>query len=103
MNRITRPKYIKQIAQFVDKPVIKVLTGMRRVGKSTLLTIIKDEVLKNISDKNKIYLNFESAELFDITTAKALRAYLQPIIQKTKKKLSNLRQFLQIYFQSKKL
>ena len=87
MDRIIRPKYITQIAQFVDKPVIKVLTGMRRVGKSTLLTIIKDEVLKNIPDKNKIYLNFESAELFDITTAKALRAYLQPIIQKTKKKL----------------
>ena len=72
---LSRPKYIAQIVQFVDKPVIKVLTGMRRVGKSTLLTIIKDEVLKNISDKNKIYLNFESAELFDITTAKALRAY----------------------------
>ena len=87
MNRIIRPKYITQIAQFVDKPIIKVLIGMRRVGKSTLLTIIKDEVLKNIPDKNKVYLNFESAELFDITTAKALRDYLQPIIQKTKKKI----------------
>ena len=48
MQNIIRPKYIKQIAQFVDKPVIKVLTGMRRVGKSTLLTMIKDEILKNI-------------------------------------------------------
>ena len=51
MDRIIRPKYITQIVQFVDKPVIKVLTGMRRVGKSTLLTIINDEVLKNIPDK----------------------------------------------------
>ena len=87
MQHIIRPKYIKQITQFVDKPVIKVLTGMRRVGKSTLLTMIKDEVLKNVPDKNKIYLNFESAELFDITTAKALHTYLQPVIKKTKGKI----------------
>ena len=87
MQHIIRPKYIKQITQFVDKPVIKVLTGMRRVGKSTLLTMIKDEVLKNVPDKNKIYLNFESAELFDITTAKDLHTYLQPVIKKTKGKI----------------
>ena len=87
MQHIIRPKYIKQITQFVDKPVIKVLTGMRRVGKSTLLTMIKDEILKNIPDNNKIYLNFESAELFDITTAKALHMYLQPVIKKTKGKI----------------
>ena len=87
MQHIIRPKYLKQITQFVDKPVIKVLTGMRRVGKSTLLTMIKDEILKNIPDNNKIYLNFESAELFDITTAKALHTYLQPLIKKTKGKI----------------
>ncbi|MGI5100293.1 ATP-binding protein [Treponema vincentii] len=87
MQHIIRPKYIKQITQFVDKPVIKVLTGMRRVGKSTLLTMIKDEILKNIPDNNKIYLNFESAELFDIATAKALHTYLQPLIKKTKGKI----------------
>ena len=87
MQHIIRPKYIKQITQFVDKPVIKVLTGMRRVGKSTLLTMIKDEILKNIPDNNKIYLNFESGELFDITTAEALHTYLQPLIKKTKGKI----------------
>ena len=87
MQHIIRPKYLKQITQFVDKPVIKVLTGMRRVGKSTLLTMIKDEILKNIPDNNKIYLNFESAELFDIATAKALHTYLQPLIKRTKGKI----------------
>lgn len=87
MQHIIRPKYIRQIEHFIDKPVIKVLTGMRRVGKSTLLTMIKDEVLKNIPDKNKVYLNFESAELFDVTTAKALHAYVQPLIKKTTEKM----------------
>ena len=80
MDYILRPLYIQQIEPFVDKPVIKVLTGMRRVGKSTLLSIIKDEVLKDIPDQNKIYLNFESAELFDITTAAALLAYLRSLL-----------------------
>lgn len=78
MSKIIRPKYLEKIKPFVDKPVIKVLTGMRRVGKSTLLTMIKDEVLQAVPDANKIYLNFESAELFDITTAQALLGYLQP-------------------------
>ena len=35
MDYIARPKYIEKIKQFIDKPVIKILTGMRRVGKST--------------------------------------------------------------------
>lgn len=86
MSQIIRPKYLQQIAQFVDKPVIKVLTGMRRVGKSTLLMMIKDEILKNIPVENKLYLNFESAEFFDVTTAGALHAYLQPRIQHIKTK-----------------
>jgi len=87
VSQIIRPKYIQQIAQFVDKPVIKVLTGMRRVGKSTLLTMIKDEILKHIPAENKLYLNFESAAFFEITTANALHAYLQPRIQNIKTKI----------------
>lgn len=38
MDYIIRPKYLKKINQFVDKPVVKILTGMRRVGKSTFDT-----------------------------------------------------------------
>ena len=59
MDYIIRPKYIEKIKQFIDKPIIKILTGMRRVGKSTLLLIIKDDILKNIPNENKIYINFE--------------------------------------------
>lgn len=56
MDYITRPKYIEKIKQFIDKPIIKILTGMRRVGKSTLLLIIKDDILKDIPNENKIYI-----------------------------------------------
>lgn len=81
MSKIIRQKYLEKIKPFVDKPVIKVLTGMRRVGKSTLLTMIKDEVLKTVPDTNKIYLNFEAVELFGIATAQSLLGYLQPRLQ----------------------
>lgn len=66
---IERPKYLAQIEKFINKPVIKILTGMRRVGKSTILMMIKDEILKDIPDEQKIYMNFESLEYFKVNNA----------------------------------
>ena len=66
MNYIFRAKYIKKIKKFIDKPIVKILTGMRRVGKSTILNIIRDDVLKDVPVENKIYMNFESFEFFEI-------------------------------------
>lgn len=76
MEYIFRDKYIERIKKFIDKPIVKILTGMRRVGKSTILNIIKDYVLKDVPDENKIYMNFESFEFFDIKDANALKDYL---------------------------
>ena len=49
---------------FIDKPVIKVLTGMRRCGKSSLLKLTYEEILKrnSVNEKNILYFNFESLE-----------------------------------------
>lgn len=77
MDYIFRDKYIEKINKFIDKPIVKILTGMRRVGKSTILNIIKDQVLKDVPDENKIYMNFESFEFFDIKDADLLKAYLE--------------------------
>ncbi len=58
---ITRTKYLNKILPFVDKPLIKALIGVRRSGKTVLLTQIKDTLLSNGIDKNQIlFLNFES-------------------------------------------
>ncbi|MDP8034050.1 ATP-binding protein [Pasteurella atlantica] len=76
MKYVVRPKYTKKIEKFVDKSVIKVLTGMRRVGKSTILTIIKNEILATIPTEQKIYINFESLEFLHINDANALAKYL---------------------------
>ena len=81
MDYIARPKYIEKIKQFIDKPIIKILTGMRRVGKSTLLLIIKDDILKDIPTENKIYINFESTNFFDINNSHALLEYLQALLE----------------------
>ena len=76
MDYIFRGKYIEKIEKFIDKPIVKILTGMRRVGKSTILNIIKDDVLKDIPEENKIYMNFESFEFFEINDATSLKEYL---------------------------
>ena len=53
-----RPLYISKIRAFVDKPVIKVITGIRRSGKSALLMLLKDFLMGNgVSDKNILYIN----------------------------------------------
>ena len=52
------------IRNFIDKPVIKVFTGMRRFGKSSLLKLTYEEILKrnSVNEKNILYFNFESLE-----------------------------------------
>ena len=58
---IIREKYMKQICDFMDKPVIKVITGMRRCGKSALLELTRDELkTRGVPNENIIYINFES-------------------------------------------
>lgn len=87
MDYVNRSKYIEKIKLFVDKPIIKVITGMRRVGKSTLLTMIKDKTLNKIKDENKIYLNFESVELININNQNSLINYLNPLLEKLEGKI----------------
>ena len=81
MDYIIREKYISKIKPFINKPVLKILTGMRRVGKSSLLHIIKDEILKDVADENKIYINFETSMLLGINNASSLLEYLEPLLE----------------------
>ena len=87
MDYIFRDRYIEKIKNFIDKPIVKILTGMRRVGKSTILNIIKNDVLKDIPEENKIYMNFESFEYFEINNASALKKYLNKKLKDQKGKV----------------
>ena len=87
MDYIIREKYISKIKPFINKPVLKILTGMRRVGKSSLLHIIKDEILKDVADENKIYIHFEATNLLSINNANSLLEYLKPLLEDVKGKV----------------
>ena len=58
---LKRDEYIKKIVPFIDKDVIKILTGIRRSGKSVMLKLLMEE-LKNrgINENQFIYINFEN-------------------------------------------
>lgn len=58
---IKRTKYLNKIIPFIDKNLIKALIGVRRSGKTVLLTQIKDYLLENkVKEEQIIYMNFES-------------------------------------------
>ena len=58
---LKRDEYIKQIVPFIDKDVIKVLTGIRRSGKSVMLKLLMEELKnKGINENQFIYINFEN-------------------------------------------
>ena len=67
---IYRKTYMDQIIPFIDTPFVKVLTGVRRCGKSTVMEMIR-QVLheKGIKEKNIIAYRFDSLEYEEINTA----------------------------------
>lgn len=57
---ISRPNYIKELIKFKDKDLIKVITGIRRCGKSTLMDLYKNYLLQNgIKEQQIISINLE--------------------------------------------
>ena len=57
MIRIDREEYLDFLIKSKNKQIIKVVSGVRRCGKSTLFEIQKDYLLKNKVEKNKLYLS----------------------------------------------
>ena len=74
---IKRDNYLKQIEPFINKPFVKILTGIRRSGKSTVLSLLKDELISSgISAEQIIMINFESIVYSEISTAVKLYEYI---------------------------
>ncbi len=82
---VIREKYLNNLINAKDTEFIKVITGIRRCGKSTLLLMFKDYLIKEkIKEKNIIYINFESAMFDDITNYKQLYEYIKDRLAKGK-------------------
>lgn len=74
---LIRKKYLNKLIEGKDLNLIKVITGVRRSGKSTLLLQYRDYLLKEkIKEENIIYMNFESAVFYDIKDYKDLYNYI---------------------------
>ena len=78
---IKRALYINKIKEFIDKPYIKVITGIRRCGKSSILLLLKDEILQRGADEqNILFINFESFNYADIKTGEHLYTYVKQLL-----------------------
>lgn len=76
--RIIRKEYFQQLLGWKDKKVIKVITGIRRCGKSTLLKLFRDYLLEHgIEDSQIISINFEDYEYEDLWEPKVLYQYIK--------------------------
>lgn len=73
-----RELYLNQIRPFVDKDLIKVIIGIRRSGKSTLMRQLIQEIKnQGVSDTQIIYLNFEDYQIREYKDPDALHTYLE--------------------------
>lgn len=79
---IIRKQYLKEVDSVLGVPVIKVITGMRRVGKSTLLKQIQEMLIeKGVSPQHIISINFEWLEFEEQKDYKRLNRYIEEKIR----------------------
>ena len=70
---VERKEYLNQLIQWKDEQVIKVVTGIRRCGKSTLLAQYQSWLKENnISEKQIVSINFEEIEYEELLDYKKL-------------------------------
>ena len=82
---VIRKNYLDKLISFKDSSFIKIITGLRRSGKSTLMLMFKDYLLKNdILEENIIYMNFESAIFDEIDDYKKLYSFIKSKIKDKK-------------------
>ena len=82
---VKRTEYLNELKKWQDKDVIKVVTGIRRCGKSTLLELFQEELKQNnIEDDQIISLNFEDIAYEDLLNYKSLYKYVTERLHKTK-------------------
>lgn len=85
MKRIERHNYLQKLIAFKDKKLIKVITGIRRCGKSTIMEIYRDWLIAHgVMQEQIIYLNFEDYDYFELRDPRKLYSYVKPLIQQDK-------------------
>lgn len=83
---IDRPLYLNKIMPYVDTPFVKILTGVRRCGKSTILKMIMKKLKeeRNVVDEQILNYRFDSMEYEDMTTKELYLELKSKILQDEK-------------------
>jgi predicted AAA+ superfamily ATPase len=77
MMEIQRPEYLKRLIGFKDKDLIKVIVGIRRCGKSTLLKLYADYLRSTGVENSRIqFINFEDFNNAELTDYKVLHEHV---------------------------
>lgn len=84
MKLIERPTYTQRVIPFIHKPIIKVLTGQRRVGKSYVMMQLMDYIRRTDKSANIVYINMELDDFISIKTHLDLNKYLKDKFPKNK-------------------
>lgn len=83
---ILRPSYLDKIKPFINKTQIKIITGIRRSGKSTVLRLLKEELLvEGIKQEQIIAINFESFAYSELLEAPKLYLFIKDKIKSHQK------------------
>lgn len=78
IKRIERKEYLDRLIAFRDKKIIKVVTGVRRCGKSVLLEIFQDYLLsEGVSDSRIISINLEDYDFYELRNGRNLHEYIR--------------------------
>ena len=83
---INREEYLDELIRWKDKDLIKVVTGIRRCGKSVILNQIIEELKdkRKIDEKHIIFINFEFIEFEELLNYKKLNKYIKDKIKDNK-------------------
>jgi uncharacterized protein len=76
-ERIGRPVYLNKLIEFMDKDVVKIVTGIRRCGKSTLLDLFEEHLLQTgVPAERIVHMNLESLQFRDILAPVSFYSYI---------------------------
>ncbi|NLA60492.1 MAG: ATP-binding protein [Firmicutes bacterium] len=82
MERIERKKYLEWLIRWREQDVIKVVSGVRRCGKSTMLEIYRDYLLRSgVKERQMVAINFEDIEFEHLTDYKLLYEHVKSLLR----------------------
>ncbi len=85
MSNIIRKEYLDWLIRNKDKQIIKVVSGIRRCGKSTMFNIFKNHLLDNgVCESQIISINFEDIDFEHLNDYKKLYDYIKPLLNSKK-------------------